>query len=1270
MEFSDDEVLNFIEEKLNVVRVAGERLSNIERALLVSAWRAPRRTYREIAETEGYSQSYVHNVAADLWEDLSRAFDTKIRKPSLKATISSSMLRDRQSPSELPSEQPIRHDFGNWMGSADLLGRDDEQQQLTEYLSANQARIVGVTGITGIGKSCLCEAVVRRLANQFSVILCRSLRSQIPFHDVLSRWLYLLEPENHSVTSSSEDMLQIVLQLMQQQRCLLILDDFDAIVQDGYMAQQETVLYQQFLQRVSQLAAGCVLVISRTNTELLNLSFWQQAQHLFLSALAPEISQQLMAQHGALPPAPLLDDIQTYYAHHPHYLTAVARQVHHPTVAGRWQYFWDSLSSRLLQGVHHCLKADYNHLNSIEQDVMHWLVIAAKPLSIEYLQSHLSRSNLQPNLIHAVAKLCDRAFIQSVNGTVNKASETSDTNEANQANDVPRYAPTAIWRDFILQHLLHEMVEELYAEQFHLLHHLPIRSVQDPAVVIQQQQDQLVKPILQRLKDRYGSLNQLKQRLKALLDQVCTRQLDVRSHTAGNLINFCQAAGVSFNSLDFSDLDIRNADFRQVSLWNCIGNHTRLRNCGFTIPLADRIALALDATGQHLAVGESNGQITVWQVETATPIQIFHDAEVCCLAFHPQQPILACGTVVGSVCLWHWQSQSNSTVIVRKIHDAAITTLAFAADGEILAIGDRSGRIMLWSAPFQTNSTLQELSFLSELSSLSEIPFLSEQQSDCQVDRQVDRQVERQAERQTAIRHLTWSDDSQRLAVSDSYTGLVWDRATNTTHPVSASNIGRIRSLIFEDNYLYAAISDRTSLWLWRLQPAWLFWATVEEEATITSVHLWRTQTASQSIYLAYIKDDQLILKTINSELEEVIQLPIELSTPLAVSGDGQRLAVMPSARSIQLWQMPTETGSTASIIQHWMGYSCPVQAYTFDPTAQLLAVGNRDGSVRVWDLDAVRCRHVFQVSHTRMRAIALSPDSQHLASSDLDGHLWLWNLATDQSPQLLEGHRHEINALAFHPAQPQLASGSTSGTIRLWHSARGTTQHTFRHPVGITHLIFSPDGQYLMSGDRQGLVCVWDLDTNQLLTSVQAHDGTIEHLGFMPSGQLISAGRDHTVRRWDDNYQTATVLFQDADFYISHVTCISDQSCWLVGWQVNSDSQSANTGRYAQIVPLDLSTHVQQPNLRRITLPFLRNEEQLFFTPHCGIASLQLGDRFQLWERIDLQATSIHSQPDVDVWLNSPYQGFRLTDPECLSPEQIELLRRLGVVITGYSVS
>jgi WD40 repeat protein len=119
--------------------------------------------------------------------------------------------------------------------------------------------------------------------------------------------------------------------------------------------------------------------------------------------------------------------------------------------------------------------------------------------------------------------------------------------------------------------------------------------------------------------------------------------------------------------------------------------------------------------------------------------------------------------------------------------------------------------------------------------------------------------------------------------------------------------------------------------------------------------------------------------------------------------------------------------------------------------------------------------------SQTDANAVAFSPDGQLLASGDADGTVQLWNPASGQPVGSALPVGGSVNAVAFSPDGRLLASADADGTVQLWNPASG-------QPVGPPRLVgssangvaFSPDGQRLASADADGTVQWWTPATGQ----------------------------------------------------------------------------------------------------------------------------------------------------------------------------------------------
>ena len=117
----------------------------------------------------------------------------------------------------------------------------------------------------------------------------------------------------------------------------------------------------------------------------------------------------------------------------------------------------------------------------------------------------------------------------------------------------------------------------------------------------------------------------------------------------------------------------------------------------------------------------------------------------------------------------------------------------------------------------------------------------------------------------------------------------------------------------------------------------------------------------------------------------------------------------------------------------------------------------------------------------------------------------------------LLQGHIGDISDLAFAPDGHRLASVSQSprrgnvahhdGTVRLWEiGSQGAASVLRGHKLYVYPVAYSPDGQWIASGDWDNKVFLWDALTMEYVASLP-HSGNIRSLAFSPDSSWLVVG-------------------------------------------------------------------------------------------------------------------------------------------------------------------
>jgi WD40 repeat protein len=237
----------------------------------------------------------------------------------------------------------------------------------------------------------------------------------------------------------------------------------------------------------------------------------------------------------------------------------------------------------------------------------------------------------------------------------------------------------------------------------------------------------------------------------------------------------------------------------------------------------------------------------------------------------------------------------------------------------------------------------------------------------------------------------------------------------------------------------------------------------------------------------------------------------------LAWTPDGKTLISL-SHREMKWWDLAAkkERLSQSALLKF------DTTAIAFAPGAAQVAIGSRDGTVRVWNTASLVCEATLSAFPAQAISLAFSPDAKILAAGSRQGQLRVWDLQTLRDHCRPVGHDGaDLAALAFSPDGKTLASGSYDTTIKLWDLARGKEKVTLKGCKSLVlALAFSADGRLLASGERFGSVKLWDVELLKEFASFPGHTGGLGYsvlaLRFSPNGKtLASASYDATVKLW-----------------------------------------------------------------------------------------------------------------------------------------------------------
>jgi len=244
-------------------------------------------------------------------------------------------------------------------------------------------------------------------------------------------------------------------------------------------------------------------------------------------------------------------------------------------------------------------------------------------------------------------------------------------------------------------------------------------------------------------------------------------------------------------------------------------------------------------------------------------------------------------------------------------------------------------------------------------------------------------------------------------------------------------------------------------------------------------------------------------------------------------------------------------------LVRRLQGNTLPVQDVAFSPNGRWLAAGGTDGVLRIWETANWTLARVLPGHTMRIDGMAWHPDSSRMVTASWDKTCRFWSINDGTSIPIMAHGNHRVFCVAYSPDGQTVATGGGDNWVKLWDpegrlrsnlvgapeyfetlafSPDGTrllygyggkqtnplaaglvrltdrvvmTQY-FGHLDTVKCSVFTPDGRYVIIGDSDDQICVWEADTGRLVRRLRSEGLPIYSTGFSSDGKTVGWGYSH----------------------------------------------------------------------------------------------------------------------------------------------------------------
>ena len=430
------EILQFVDGL--VFTQTEKHLDDLQKKIIEEIFRG--KTYRQIADIYDYDEGYIGDESRQLFKILSEQLGEDINKSNFCWTIERvTNSKISQISKILNFENNIKNNNINWCpkhqkekqqnnnidnsnkSEYDLTlapqiikfyNRETELKTISNWIFNQNIHLISILGLSGIGKTTLVKKFVDLHLDKFEVMIWRSLKYPKSLNLLIDDLLNICKQE---AQENMNNKLKQLFNILNEKKCLIILDDVHNIFVSGQFAgkyQSEYQDYQNFFTMITetQHQSNVILISQEKCQEMISLDSELYPIHsLELSGLN-NAATEILKNQGLNNEETWLNLINLYESH-PRYLQYISILIK-DVFQGEVAEFIKENSLILTEDFKTLFDLMWMRLSDVEKEILLKISQNDQPISRDEIKQLLSLSSM--DIINGLQSLTRRFLVSKL----------------------------------------------------------------------------------------------------------------------------------------------------------------------------------------------------------------------------------------------------------------------------------------------------------------------------------------------------------------------------------------------------------------------------------------------------------------------------------------------------------------------------------------------------------------------------------------------------------------------------------------------------------------------------------------------------------------------------------------------------------------------------------------------------------------------------------------------------------------------------------------